>query len=198
MNLLVLASVTAALAGKPAELPEALSGKWRVTTVKLPVSDGHEDFATWMHREAMASGDECYTIERVYDFGKAPGAEGPHRPGLVSITETITCTKGGLGTYHASATLELEATWSGPKKSTLALPGAEMELNLTRLRLPRGVRAPAQWSAPEMVWAVKASELKLRAEQAWRRAPMQLFGQVGNREFGFEPVPSEEKKRRKR
>ena len=176
-----------AIAADPPEVPAVIAGTFVVQTVKLPVSDGHEDFARWMHREAMATGDDCYTVERTYDFGPAPKGEGPHRPPRVAVTETITCTKGGLGTYHASATLEVEAEWSGPGKNTLKMPGAKSTINLTRLRLPRDVGAPAQWAAEPVDWVLKPTEMVFVAHDGRHRDPVTLRGTVGNRVYGLAP-----------
>jgi len=181
-----------------AEMPAVIAGDHMVKTVELPVSDGPDDFATWVHREAMASGDECYTIERRYDFGPKPAGEGPHRPSSVAITETITCTKGGLGTYHASATLELEASWSGQGKSKLVLPRADMTLQLTRLRMPKDVGAPAQWVSPEVEWSVKGGELAFEVPEEVRgrrgKGPTLVF-QQGSRKYGLVPVEAKRPKR---
>jgi hypothetical protein len=146
-----------------AEPPPVIAGDYTVAQIRPQMADEMQDFSVYMHHQAMATGDKCYTVERVFGFGDVPEGEGPHRPSTVSVHETITCTRGGLGTYHTTATLELPATWEGDGNTVLKLPAGTAVARITRLRRPRDVAAPAMWVGDEVRFELPASEMQFDA-----------------------------------
>lgn len=155
-----------------AEPPADVHGRYDV----MSMSEGGAElvpFAEKMRRRALAMGQDCFISRRSYDFG--PVAEG-QRPSRVAITEQITCKKGGLGTYHAEAILEVEASWTDGDPAELQVGGGTVWLAMTRLQKPRDVGVPAQWAAPEYRWVLEPSTYQLTAEKVWGRkvAPILL------------------------
>lgn len=171
-----------------AEPPPVVAGDYEVST--LVPSEGADpvDFALHMHHEAMATGETCYTVKRGFGFGPVPEGEGPHRPAEVTMTETITCTQGGLGTYHASAVLVFAASWSGEGQTVLTVPGGTVTTRMTKVQTPRDVGAPALWVGQRFSHIVPPGELTFDAKALRRGRRPELTLTWEGTTYQLEPV----------
>lgn len=166
-----------------AEPPTDVKGRYDVVSISEAGGD-HEEFVDKMRRRALAVGQDCYISRRTFDFG--PVADG-QRPTQVAISEQVTCKKGGLGTYYAVATLEVDATWTDGDPAQLAVSGGATWIAMTRLQKPRDVGIAAQWAAPEYHWELTPTTYQLTAEKVWGNKVPPLVLTDGNTAYKLEP-----------
>ena len=175
-----------------AEPPKGVEGRYDV--VSMSEGGGElEDFNDKMRRRAMAMGQDCFVSRRTYDFGSVPKGQGPTQ---VAITEQVTCKKGGLGTYYALATLEVETSWTDGDPAQLEVSGGTTWIAMTRLQKPRNVGVPAQWAAPEYKWVLEPSTFEISAEKVWGRKVAPLVLTDGNTSYLLKPKEADGSERK--
>lgn len=171
-----------------AEAPAVLAGRYEVDRVQLRGERETQDFTTYMQHQAMASGDACHTLERHYDFGVAPEGQEAWRPSRVTVHETVTCTRGGLGTYHLDASLEMPARWTGEGLEVMVLDGGTVIGRVTRLERPRDVGVPALWVGERQVHAIEPAEMTFEGAAGRRRGRPSLRATLDGEVFLLNPV----------
>lgn len=176
------------LVGWALAAPPVVQGDYSVTRVQPPGEKQPQNFQTFMHHQAMASGDSCHTIERHYDFGVAPEGAEAWRPARVTVAETITCTRGGIGTYHLASSLELPARWEGEAQEVLVLDGGTVIGRVTRLERPRDVGVPALWVGEEHVYTVEPLRMILEAGAGRRNGLPSLRARIGDAVYLMDPA----------
>lgn len=181
----MIALWTASLA--VAQVPELLEGRYDVVEVSEDGAEG-EEFVEKMRRRALALGQDCFVSRRSFTFGPpAPGNPPGSRPATIEITEQVTCKKGGLGTYLAQASIEVDATWSATDPLTVSVPGATALVAMTRVQRPKGVGIAAQWAAPEFTWTLDPSSYTLVAQKTYGKKLPRLELTDGKSVYVLEP-----------
>jgi hypothetical protein len=159
-----------------AEAPQGVEGRYDVVAISENGAEP-EEYVDKMRRRALALGQDCFISRRTFDFGTVPAGQ---KPSVVAITEQVTCKKGGLGTYYAEATIEVDAVWTDGDPAQVSVTGGTVWVAMTRLQKPRDVGIPAQWAAPEYQWTLQPTTYQLTAEKVWgKKVPPLLLTDGG-------------------
>ena len=175
-----------------AEPPQGVEGRYDVTAMSEGGGE-QEEFVDKMRRRALAMGQDCFISRRSFDFGEV--AEGA-RPTQLAITDQITCKKGGLGTYFAEATIEVDAAWTDGDPAQLDVSGGTVWVAMTRLQKPRDVGIPAQWAAPEYQWTLQPTTYQITAKKVWGRRVAPLLLTDGSNQYLLQPKEADGSERK--